>query len=75
MAIFRFVGNSLHNSIHGSGARGGVTKIRLRKYDGTKEEHTPNGKPHFEANDEIEVTDARAIRHLKVDPRFELVSE
>lgn len=76
MAIFRFLGDALHASIHGSrGARGKVKKLRFHMRDGTKVEHVPNGKPNFDALDELEVTDPRIIRHLKVDPRFELVSE
>lgn len=77
MAIFRFVGDALHASIHGSrGARGKVTKLRFHMRDGTKVEHVPpQGKPNFDALDQLEVTDPRVIRHLKIDPRFELVSE
>ena len=76
MAVFKYIGDGLHMSLHGShGQRGKAVAFRYRMKDGTKVEHTPDGKPAFDVNDELTVTDERVIRHMKVDPRFELVSE
>lgn len=43
------------------------TKIRLHHKDGGRGEYTIPASP---ANPDITVTDERAIRHLRADPRF-----
>ena len=77
MAIFKYTGNSLHTGLHGArGARGKPVAFRFHMKRGGKVEFRPKGgKPHFDKGDEFEVINTRVIRHLKVDPRFELVSE
>jgi hypothetical protein len=76
MAVFRYAGNNLHTSLHGSkGKRGKTVMFRFRLTNGTTLEYKPKGKAAFDVGDEVTIEDARVIRHLKVDPRFELVSE
>ena len=80
MAVFKLKEESQQPSrgkLHGTkGHRGVVKEIRLHLHDGSKMSVKPaKEKNQLDSADTFEVTDERAIRHLTVDPRFELVQE
>jgi hypothetical protein len=63
--------------LHGTKGHAGVVKeIRLHLHDGSTMSVKPSlAKSALTHSDTFEVTDERAIRHLTIDPRFELVQE
>jgi len=72
MAQFKFIGEKNRPGLFKVG--GSILKIRVNHLgEGKLEFEPPNGKA-FSKGDVIEVEDSRAIRHLRVDPRFEEVS-
>lgn len=73
MAIFRMKSPEEWLPKFSRGKHLGCTKIRLRMKDGsTFTLHVPPGQQ--KGGFEFDVTDARVVRHLTADPRFERVS-
>lgn len=76
MARFRYKGLQDRPKLRGSrGQMGTVKELRLRTREGGKLALKPAQGQNIAAGYVFDVTDERAIRHLKADPRFELISE